>query len=411
MADDSTISNDSDVVSMATGVGSSSTGFVTLVLTACIGTVGANSLALGPIAPELARAFSTNTVEVMYAGAAYGLGTALGALCLSPLVDRIGARQSLLAALAALVVAFVASALAPSVLWLTAAQALAGLVSGLALPAIYAFAALIAPPGQESRVLGRVLVGWTLSLVAGVSLSTLVADIASWRLVYVAFASLAFAALGALAQVRTNESREHKTRDLTWPLSTVFIPGVAPYLLLCLGFMFAFYGVYGYVGDHVVQALGLPLRSTAIVTLAYGAGFGVAAFGDRLIDRFGATRALPWAFAAIFLVYAVLAVGASSFTTLVGAAFVWGLANHFGVNLILAGLSAIEPRRRGAILGAYSATTYLAASIGTVLLGWLYETSGFAALAKCAAIVVALAALLGIMLLRQRGAASRQQGG
>ena len=340
-------------------------GPTTLVLTASIATIGANSLALGPIAPAVAADLGTDVVGVMVASAGYGLGTAAGALGLSPLVDRLGARRALMASLAALVVVFGASAAAASSAWLVGAQTLAGLAAGLGLPATYAFAAAVAPPGHESRTLGRVLVGWTLSLVVGVTLSAVVADIGSWRYVYAGFALLTAVALVAVARVRVAAPGGAPTPDGTsadgpdatvpgratrtvWPHSTLGVPGVAPLLLTCFGFMAAFYGVYAYVGAHVHDALGLPVRASAPVTLAYGTGFGLAALGDGVIDRFGARRALAPAFAAVVAVYAAMALGASAFAALVALAFAWGFANHFGLNLIVAGLSAVDPVRRGA---------------------------------------------------------------
>ena len=388
-------------------------GPMTLVLTASIATIGANSLALGPIAPAVAADLGTDVVGVMVASAGYGLGTAAGALGLSPLVDRLGARRALMAALAALVVVFGASAAAASTAWLVGAQTLAGLAAGLGLPATYAFAAAVAPPGHESRTLGRVLVGWTLSLVVGVSLSAVVADVGGWRWVYAGFALLTAAALVAVARVRvaapkgtpapdgssvdvSDATAPTRPKRIVWPHSTLGVAGVVPLLVVCFGFMAAFYGVYAYVGAHVHDALGLPVRASALVTLAYGAGFGLAAFGDDLIDRLGARRALVPAFAAVVGVYVAMAAGAAAFAVVVGVAFAWGLANHFGLNLIVAGLSAVDPARRGAILGAYSATTYLAGAIGTLAFGRVFANHGFAATAATAAATVALAAALGI---------------
>ena len=71
----------------------------------CIGLVGANSLALGPIAPRVAESFASDVPAVMTASAAFGIGTAASALLLAGLIDRFGAgrvlRYALLAFLAA----------------------------------------------------------------------------------------------------------------------------------------------------------------------------------------------------------------------------------------------------------------------------------------------------------------------
>lgn len=377
---------------------------IVIVLTASVGTVGANSLALGPIAPALAVSYESDVVTIMRAGAAYGLGTAVGALGLSPLIDLFGTRRALLCALVCVAMAFAFSAGATDVSWFILAQALAGLAAGLALPAAYAYAAQIAPAGRESAILGRVLVGWTLSLVIGVSLSALVADLFGWRWVYVIFTCLTVVVLVMLTRIRASvggkgaeparsngRSIGERLTSVTWPHATLHIPGVFSLLLICFAYMMAFYGVYGYIGSHVTDSLGMPVKANGLIALAYGVGFGIAAFGDRVIDQLGVSRVLPWAFSALAVTYGLLALGAPSMHALIAISLIWGLMNHFGLNLIVAGLSAINVEKRGAILGAYSAATYLAASAGTLLFGSLYAVSGFPAIAWLGCGIMAVA--------------------
>ena len=89
-------------------------------------------------------------------------------------------------------------AAAPTVTALVAAQLVAGIAAGIAMPAIYASSAAIAPPGRESGTIGVVLTGWTLCMVAGVSLSAVIADLVHWRAVFVTVAVLAAIALAGL---------------------------------------------------------------------------------------------------------------------------------------------------------------------------------------------------------------------
>jgi len=378
---------------------------VTAVLIASIATIGANSLALGPIAPEVADGFSTDTVSVMVTASAYGIGIAMGALVLSPLIDRLGAARALTFSLFALVLTFAASAAAPTLNFLIVSQWLTGLASGLGLPAIYAFTSVVAPRGREAQLLGRVLVGWTLSMVIGVSLSALLADLFSWRWVFAAFALMTLCALIAVRRMRIPR-RAESSAPLVWPHRTLRIPGVTPLLFICFTYMAAFYGTYGYVGDHVHNGLGMPVRTMAMISFAYGVGFGLAAFADPLIDRLGQARVMPWAFLTLMLMYVVLALVSNGLLTLVVASIGWGLLNHFGLNLIVAGLSGIDPSRRGAILGAYSAVTYLSAAVATALAGWLYAAQGFQTLALAGAVLIALSCCMSFA--RQAGAIARQ---
>ncbi|MES0096520.1 MFS transporter [Mesorhizobium sp. M0019] len=361
------------------------------LLTGCIAVIGSNSLVLGPIAPAVAASFGTSVPAVMIASAAFGLGTSASALFLARYIDRLGARRMLQGALLLLAVALVASAAAPTVTALVAAQLLAGIAAGVAMPAIYASSAAIAPPGRESGTIGVVLTGWTLSMVAGVSLSAVLADLVHWRAVFAAVAVLAALALASLSLTSLSDVR--KSGPAPTPLGALSVPGIVPLLVACAAFMTAFYGIYGYLGDHLHNGLGRPVSANGLAALAYGAGFGAAALLDGVIDRLGARRVMPFAYLLVAAVYVAIAAASSSFHLTIAMIAVWGLANHFGLNVLVMRLSALDPALRGTIMGLNSAVTYLAVFVGTTAFGPLYSTFGFAASAVVAALLMLIAAV------------------
>ncbi|WP_200887498.1 MFS transporter [Sphingomonas sp. ERG5] len=367
-----------------------------LPLAGSIAVIGANSLVLSPIAGAVALSFpGIDAAGVMTAAAIYGLATAISALVLAPGIDRIGQRAALRRSLLVMMAALALSAAAPNLPVLCLAQALAGLAAGCALPAIYVLSAHVAEKGRESETLGLVLTGWTVSLVAGVSLSALIADFAHWRLV---FAALALAA-GWLA-VAVHRSRElavptPATRPSS-PLTALRVRGIAPALLTVAAYMAAFYGLYAYLGSHLTGALQLSTAAAGLAPMAYGLGFGIATFADRLLDRHGATAAAPVTFLGLGLVYVALAATSAHAAILIALCFAWGAANHIGLNLIVARLTALDPTQPGAIMGLYSTVTYLAASAGVFFYRPLFERFGLAgcAVASAGCIVPALATAL-----------------
>ncbi|MEP6566306.1 MAG: MFS transporter, partial [Mesorhizobium sp.] len=360
------------------------------LLTACIAVIGSNSLVLGPIAPAVATSFATSVPMVMIAAAVFGLGTSASALFLARYIDRVGARRMLQGALLLLAIGLVASAAAPTVSALVAAQAVAGIAAGVAMPAIYASSAAIAPPGRESGTIGVVLTGWTLSMVAGVSLSAVLADLVHWRAVFAAVALLAVLALAGLTMTSLSDVR--KSGPAPTPLAALRIPGIVPLLIACGAFMTAFYGVYGYLGDHLHSGLGRPVSANGWAALAYGVGFGTAALLDGTIDRLGARRVMPFAYLLVAIVYVALAAASASFGLTLAIVAVWGLANHFGLNVLVMRLSALDPARRGTIMGLNSAVTYFAVFVGTTSFGPLYTGFGYATCAMVAALLMLVAA-------------------
>lgn len=358
------------------------------LLTLGISIVGSNSLVLSPIAADVATSLPhSSATDVMFASAVYGAATAISALTLAPKGDQIGLRRALFLALVGLCFAMAICASATALWVLIAGQALAGLAAGLALPAIYGLAAEIAPKGRESETLGKVLTGWTISLVAGVSLSAILTDFVNWRIV---FAVLGVTGLFLLIALRRNEFSEHRSASrATSPLKAVRIKGLPPILFAVACYMAAFYGLYAYLGTHLTLGLGVATGVAGLAALSYGVGFGVVAPLDRFIDRLGATKSAPIVFATLLCAYVGLSLLAPFGMALIAFCFAWGAANHLGLNILVGQLTALSPQQRATILGLYSAVTYAAMCVGTTAFKVVFESFGFSVIALLSAACIA----------------------
>lgn len=353
-----------------------------------ISIVGSNSLVLSPIASDVAMSLPrSSATDVMLASAVYGAATAISALILAPKADQIGLRRALFLALVGLCFAMAICASAPALWVLIAGQALVGLAAGLALPAIYGLAAEIAPKGRESETLGKVLTGWTLSLVAGVSLAAVLTDFTHWRAVY---SLLGTAALFLLIALKRNSISDPRSAgNVTSPLKAFRIEGLPPILFAVACYMAAFYGLYAYLGPHLTQGLGVATGIAGLAALSYGVGFGVVAPLDRLIDRHGAPKSAPVVFAVLLCAYIGLSLLAPFGMALVAFCFAWGAANHLGLNILVGQLTALSPQQRATILGLYSAVTYAAMFAGTTVFKIVYELFGFSVIALLSAACIA----------------------
>ncbi|WP_175203924.1 MFS transporter [Achromobacter ruhlandii] len=359
-----------------------------------VSVVGSNGLALSPILSDVARSFASTPLTVSTAISAYGAATAASAFLLAARIDRWGIRRALLTAMTVLIAALLLSASAPHWIVLTVAQALAGAAAGVILPAAYGSASLVAAAGQETRSLGRVISGWSVSLVAGVPLSALISDAIGWRATYGVLAlcaAVALAGLRTLPERRNTHAAPPRLSRLLAPLSYRDVPVL---LLGCLAFSSAFYGVYAFLADHVRTLLGLTAGQVGFIAFAYGAGFLLAGLaGAPLIERLGPRRALPLALATITAVYLGLLPAAHALAAVLAIAVLWGAASQLSLNLLVLLLSRARPDERGAVLGLNTCTTYLGASLGTAVAGTLYTHAGFEILGLAAAAAVALAAL------------------
>ena len=90
----------------------------------------------------------------------------------------------------------------------------------------------------------------------------------------------------------------------------------------------------------------------------------------------------------------------SSIQTVLWLCFVWGALNHLALNLLVAKLSAINPQRRAAIMGLYSATTYVSMFLGTLLFKSVFDSLGFSTLGFLAALFILPVAAVSLQAMR-----------
>ncbi|ARP93860.1 MFS transporter [Bordetella genomosp. 13] len=140
--------------------------------------------------------------ELQASGSAVGwiptltqLGYALGILLLAPLGDRYDRKRIILLKAAALCLALLASALAPSIWVLLAASLVVGLTATVAQDIVPA-AATLANPAHRGKVVGTVMTGLLLGILLSRVVSGFIAEHYGWRAMFVA-ASLSVVALGA----------------------------------------------------------------------------------------------------------------------------------------------------------------------------------------------------------------------
>ncbi|MBY6138024.1 MFS transporter [Leisingera daeponensis] len=372
-----------------------------VILMSAIGVIGANSLLLSPLVAAVGRDLGASPAEVMRAASAYGLGVAAAALLLAPLGDRFGAGRLLRAALLLLGAGLGASAAAPGVWGLMAAQAVCGLAGGAALPSIYTLAAAIAPKGRESRTLGAVLTGWTVSLVLGVSASAWAADLAGWRAVYAALAGGTLLLWALSARLRHSGQAGGQA---TSPLTALRVPGITRGLLATALLMLGFYATYFFTGAHVTLTLNLSTAQAGLLPLFYGTGFGLAVLADPLLDRLGPGRAAAPVLLLVAAVYLLMMAAGGRYPLLLGAAVAWGVFQHLALNLLVARLTALDPAQRGAIMGLYSTVTYVCVFAAPFAGGLLFAPWGLAGCLAFSALLALGSAAEALGLRRQPGA-------
>ncbi|MEM7441871.1 MAG: MFS transporter [Pseudomonadota bacterium] len=378
----------------------------TWLLTFAVAVVGCNSLVLSPILTDVARDFVATPAQTARAIAGFGGMTALSAFFFARQIDRIGPWQVLVTGMTVAIMAIGASAAATSWPILALAQGVAGLGAGLVLPATYHMATSVSTGDTGPRVVGRVLAGWSLSMVLGVPAAALLTDLLGWRSVFLVLAALGLMLLvGFIAKLPRPTRHPDATHE--GRLAPLKVPTVPVLLVTCFAFMIGFYGVYPFVGDHLRQSHGISATMAGMFVLTYGVGFGLASLAVGVVVRVGARRLFLAVLFAVAVTYALLIVATNALWSTLLLSALWGFGNHFGLNTLVMQLSRADPSRRGAILGLNSAVTYVASFVAASVFGEVYTEIGFAAICWMACLSLVCGALLVIVALPTRQNADR----
>ena len=366
-----------------------------LLLTLSIAAVGIQALMLSPLLTDIAAGLGTQAKEIGFAASAYGVGVASAALLAAPQLGRWPKRAAIRIAFAVLAFSLFLCAFAWDWRVLAGAQLIAGLASGVIIPATYALTGDIAPPDRRSQDLGKVLFGWSIAMVAGVPLAAVLSAFVGWRgtfLIVGAVAAIMPFAGALLPKVTSFDTVGERVRYM----DVLRLPGAWVGYLSTFAYMIAFYQTYTFIGDHVRQTHGAGAWLGGTISLAYGIGFGVGVVFDKVIDRKGPTCMLPLGLALVSINYIVLPFAAERVLTVMAWPFFWGLANHFCMTVLVSYMNSLSPRLRGTIMGLFSFTTYFSLGTAGAVYGPVYQAHGFFAVSLASAATVAVAALIAL---------------
>ncbi|MGW0330779.1 MFS transporter [Streptomyces sp. NPDC003011] len=395
----------------------SSAGFpvlTVLALMAGIFAVGSEELVVSPLLVRMAESFDASVGVMALSVSVYGGATAIGALAFAPLGDRVSRRLSLQIGMAVFILGTVLCAFATGTGVFFTGRALAGLAAGAFVPTAYAFVGDQITYEHRAKAMGVLVSSWSLALVLGVPMGSLVGQWAGWRWVFALLSLLGVLVLGAMFLVRgegrsgaRGRSVSERTPELSagWTRSAAqaFVaPRVPVYVLATFLVMFGWYGMYTFLGTALEYRYGSGSSLTGVMILLYGLGFATSFVTGRWADKLGKERVLAASLAG--LVPALVGVPLLIHWTapLAVCLFLWGVLQSVVVTLLSTLLSACSQHHRGTILAFYSLATNLAVAVGAAALAPLFTAHGFLAVGwACAGITSVAFGLSGWMYSRR----------
>ncbi|MBM3520564.1 MAG: MFS transporter [Alphaproteobacteria bacterium] len=237
------------------------------VLLASRATVGIQALMLSPLVPDIAAGLATGVKEVGFGAGAYGGGVALAALLAAPRLGRWPKRTAIRIAFAVLSVALLVCGLAGDWRVFAFGQFVVGLASGIIIAGTYALTADIADPADRAQATGRVLFGWSVSMVAGVPFASLLSAAIGWRGTFMVVAAIA--ALMVVGGSLLPRGTIAATGEATRPFRLLRLPGAALGYGATFAYMIGFYQTYTFIGDHVRLLHGKGAWLGGAISLAY----------------------------------------------------------------------------------------------------------------------------------------------
>lgn len=253
---------------------------------------------------EISRGLAITTPQAGYLISVYALGVLVGA----PVLAFAGARlkrKTLLVALALFYAAAnLASATAPGYGTLLVARFLAGLPHGAYFGVAMLAAAAISPPAQRGAAVSKVLLGFSLAILAGNPVATWLGQHFTWRIAFILVGMLALLTAGLVSRTLPQDPAE-KFIDPRQEIQAFNTPQVWLTLLIGAVGYAGMFCVFTYLAPALVNVTGVAESWMPWVSAAFGLGSVAGALvGGHLVDRMGfkATGViLLWACVALLL--------------------------------------------------------------------------------------------------------------
>jgi len=355
-----------------------------LLLSAACGLIVANIYyaqpLIGPIAASLGLAPHAEGLIVTMTQ----LGYAAGLVLVVPLGDLLENRKTVIACIVLSAIAVGSAGLASSPVAFLASAFAIGL-GATAVQIIVPLAAHLAPDAVRGRVVGSVMSGLMIGIMAARPIGSFIASQSSWRTVFALSAAL-MVALG-LVLSRTLPVRKPNTQLTYGALiaSMARLTATTPILRLRAFYQSCLFAAFSLFWTTTPLLLAGPdyrltQRGIALFALAGVSGAVAAPIAGRLADR-GFSR--PATGAAIILValafLATMTVQGSTgaLAVLVAAAVAIDFGVQANVVLGLRAIFALAPEARGRLNGIYIATFFLAGALGSAVGAWAYVEGGW----------------------------------
>lgn len=214
-----------------------------------------------PLGPFLISALAISTHEFALLVASYSFSAAIAGLLMAPVVDRFERKRFLLAIFLAFAVATLLCALSPGFITLLLARGLAGIFGGMMGAMVHTIVADAIPFERRAKATGYVATAFSVSSIAGVPLSLLMADAIGWQapFVFIALLSTALIWYGykSLPEFHGHLNAREEGRAIRQMIAVAVEPNHLKAMLLTALVIFGGFTVIPYITLYAIANVGV----------------------------------------------------------------------------------------------------------------------------------------------------------
>lgn len=336
----------------------------------------ANLYYIQPLLADIAHSFAVSDSTVGSIATLSQLGFALGLLPIVPLGDFFNRRNLIVIALLGVTISLLATAFAPSILFLAIASFVVGITTVVP-QVIVPFAASLAHPHERGRVVGAIMSGLLIGILLARTVSGFVGAAFGWRTMYWVGAILMLALALALRLLLPGEQRRPHVRYPELLRSLWELLRTEPVVREVAVFGGLMFGAFSVFWVTLVFFLGTPpYHYGSEVAGLFGLVGVVGAIAASTVGTLS-DRIYPRIITGFMLVAVLLAFLAFWFT----GYWLWGLI--IGVILLDLGtqgthisnqarIYALNPAARSRLNTLYMVFYFIGGSLGSILgaYGW-----------------------------------------
>lgn len=349
--------------------------------------------------PEIAHDLEVSEGSAGQLVTAFSITVAVAAPLAAVLFAKTPRLRLFTFALLAFSAANLVASFAPAYPVLFTLRVIAALAAASMTPAVFAYAAMNAPPERTGRFIAVVSLGVTGSIAAGVPLGTWISGALGWR---ATFGTMAVSGMFALAALRsTIDKHDHHAEvpDLKEQLTTLTRAPIALGLLANTVLMTGSMMLLTYLAPYLAEATVGGVNERAVsFSLAGIAGIIGIWLGGLATDRWGPDRTLIVGTSVFFLtmlaLWALWASRPAPLPIVLAVTALWGGMAFWNSPAIQARLNALAGAVAPQALALNTSGTYLGVAAGAAVGGTLLSTTGVGALPLVAACFGALALAL-----------------